>query len=154
MSGARYGRWTIVEFRGERINRAIACRCRCDCGTERLIAHFRLARGMTRSCGCLRNELNATRHIKHGAWYTPAYRSWSGMIQRCTNANNPDFHYYGGRGISVCDRWASFENFLADMGQPERGLTIDRTDPDGNYEPSNCRWATRAVQSQNRRKTA
>jgi hypothetical protein len=74
------------------------------------------------------------------------------MVQRCTNPNNADYDNYGGRGITVCEDWYSFENFFADMGVPPPGLTLDRIDNDGNYEPSNCRWATYSVQLQNRRK--
>jgi hypothetical protein len=76
------------------------------------------------------------------------------MKQRCLNPNNPDYHYYGARGISICNRWMKFEYFLEDMGEPDAGLTIDRIDPDGNYEPDNCRWATRSVQRSNQRKAA
>jgi hypothetical protein len=76
------------------------------------------------------------------------------MKQRTTNPNNPDWHYYGGRGVTICDRWLSFENFIADMGEPDAGLTIDRIDPYGNYEPGNCRWATRKEQRLNRRGAA
>lgn len=73
------------------------------------------------------------------------------MLQRCTNPNDPAYRHYGGRGITVCERWQSFENFLADMGERPEGLTLDRTDNEGNYEPGNCKWATRAQQSANRR---
>lgn len=103
-----------------------------------------------------RNALNAVRHLRHGksgakGKRSRAYSSWSNMKNRCLCSTAQDFKYYGGRGIKVCERWLTFDNFLADMGEPPDGLTLDRIDPDGNYEPKNCRWASRATQSQNRR---
>lgn len=83
----------------------------------------------------------------------PSYRSWLNMKQRCNNPNNPDYHYYGERGIKVCERWTKYENFLSDMGHPSKRLTLDRINVDGDYEPSNCRWATRKEQSRNTRAT-
>lgn len=87
----------------------------------------------------------------HGMSNTATYRSWGAMVQRCTNPKNPAYHDYGGRGITCCARWMSFENFLADMGVKPDGLTLERKDNDGHYDVGNCRWATRAEQNRNSR---
>lgn len=117
---------------------------RCDCGTEKKIPLAHVKSGKIQSCGCVR--------IRHGMWKSPEYRCWIQMRGRCTNTNAPNYSDYGGRGISVCDRWQSFDNFLADMGmRPSENHSIDRRDNNGSYEPSNCYWATQDEQCINRR---
>ena len=157
--GLRFGRLTVLSRDGH-IRMRAAYRCQCDCGQEVRIEGYKLRKGHTRSCGCLKRERtavmgHATR--KHGHWIggaeSPTYQSWRAMVKRCTQPTAANWKYYGGRGIRVCARWREgFEAFLADMGERPPATTLDRyPDNDGNYESGNCRWATPKQQAQNRR---
>jgi hypothetical protein len=126
--------------------------CQCDCGGTAEVSGADLRRGSTRSCGCLRAETMASAHRSHGGSSTPEFQAWMSMHKRCENPRMRNFRHYGARGIRVCERWSSFENFLADVGpRPSPEHSLDRIDNDGNYEPTNCRWATRSQQQKNRR---
>lgn len=151
-TGSKFGLWLAVEYLGSR-----KWRCICDCGTEKSVATQTLKHGQTKSCGCNKGAMISKNRVEHGhsAVRTGTYRSWDAMIQRCTNKKNNRYEIYGAIGVTVCDRWKlSFANFLADMGEKPSGLTIDRKNPYGNYEPGNCRWATYKEQANNRRNSA
>jgi len=135
-----------------------ASECRCVCGKVIVATNSNLKR--QKSCGCKKSEAISAAKVleaRHGHTrnhsMTSTYVSWRSMVSRCTNPNAPSFDMYGGRGISVCERWMTFDNFLADMGERPAGTSIDRIDVNGNYEPGNCRWATAVQQQRNRRST-
>lgn len=121
--------------------------CVCDCGKEVIAYGQDLKRGKVKSCGCL----NAERIKTHGASRSPVYKVWQQMFQRCENPNCDAYRNYGARGIRVDDRWKSFETFIADMGIPAKGLTIERKDNNGNYSKDNCEWVPMKVQGSNKR---
>lgn len=126
--------------------------CKCDCGRTWEVVGSVLQRGQS-DCGCQRDHGITHGHARKGK-HTPTYRIWAGIIQRCNNPANSSAEHYGDRGISVCDRWLSFENFLADMGErPKPNLSIERKDVNGPYDPSNCIWGTASQQAKNKQKT-
>lgn len=163
MIGRRIGRLTVIKRGPNKPTGQKRWRCKCDCGKTKVIdAHSLIRKNQTRSCGCLSAELSAKRltgnkaKLRHGhsltGRVTSEYRTWQNIRRRCYRPTDKWYHNYGGRGIQVCSRWFKFENFLTDMGRkPSPRHSIDRVDNDGNYEPSNCRWATPEEQTLNQR---
>lgn len=150
LNGRKFNRLLVIG-KGPRKNGFIYWFCRCDCGNERTLRTSALTSGNTKSCGCWNTEV--IKQVDHGMTHSPEWNSWIAMKSRCLNPDILDYHNYGGRGISICQRWLdSFQNFYADMG-PSEGLTIERIDVNGNYEPSNCTWIPRGEQSRNKRTT-
>ena len=153
IAGQKFGLLTAVEKNGTKSGYT-AWRCSCECGNEVTVAGKALRNGNTKSCGCMAKSALIERNkasAKHGMSNSAAFTVWTNMKERCLNPNHKSFNRYGGRGIKICDRWLeSFENFLTDMGHPLPGLSIDRIEVSGNYEPGNCRWATAEEQSNNR----
>lgn len=150
--GQRFGRWTVIAFAGRTKDRQLLWLCRCDCGNEGVVRTYALKKGRSKSCGCLNKEVTSKVKSTHGMSHTKLYRVWRAMINRCTNPNQKSYERYGQRGIRVCDKWLTFEGFLEDMGASyQEGLTLDRIDVNGDYEPSNCRWVSMKKQSNNRR---
>jgi len=141
--GKKVGKWTILNHFKKKYRSYF--KVECECGTLSTPTAYHVVKGYSLCCKFCAPK-------KHGYYGTPTNRAWSSARNRCNNPNNKDYPDYGGRGIKMCERWDKFENFLADMGEKPKDLTLDRINNDGNYEPMNCRWATYSQQNSNQRK--
>ena len=150
-AGDKYNKLTAIKFIKKVKNSQQYWLFRCDCGNEKVISASKVKSSHTKSCGCLINEGLIKRSRTHGMAHTKEYNSWASMKARCLNKKNPNYKNYGGRGITVCNRWMKFENFYADMGKRPKGKSIDRINNDKGYYKENCRWATRKEQNNNTR---
>lgn len=154
-TGLRFGRLVVIGL--DHIHKTATSRgtsmwkCKCDCGNTTVVKSYLLTGKRTQSCGCIASELLNKRNTTHGMSRTTTYKCWQHMVRRCHSPNEKRYPDYGGRGIKVCDRWRRFENFHSDMGTKPEGLTLDRIDVNGNYEPSNCRWTDCKTQANNQR---
>lgn len=162
LKGRRFGRLVVLERSGTSKSKKPLWQCECDCGKTKVILGAGLLDGTTQSCGCLRKEIVSLRSKTHGMRKTRIFNIWYAMKRRCLDRKAINYHHYGGRGISFCERWIHFENFRDDMYDSylkhvdihgEKQTTLDRIDPDKDYSPENTRWATYYVQNNNTRKS-
>jgi hypothetical protein len=153
LTGQKFGRLTVISFSHKTAGKNSCWHCLCDCGGKAIVRTGSLKDGKSKSCGCIREDVSRARENRQVLHGSSAYDIWLNMKARCYNKNANNYKYYGGRGITICNRWLnSFDFFIADMGvRPSTNHSIDRINNGGNYEPDNCRWAAKKEQMRNRR---
>lgn len=150
LTGKIFDKWEVIERQEKDNDNKYLWLCRCECGELRKVSGKSLREKRSRSCGCYDYKNSQDKHFMRNL---PEYRVWKGMRTRCTNPKQRAYQYYGAIGVTICERWDDFSAFYEDMGsRPSDAHSIDRIDPYGNYEPSNCRWATAREQNLNKRK--
>ena len=156
LTGLSFGRLTVLK-RGPNLNKRVRWVCKCVCGRLTIVNAWNLENGHTTSCGCLKMEAIVKAKTTHGLTDHKLYQRYNQMVSRVTDPENPDYEHYGGRGIKICERWLGdngLQNFITDMYPTfSEGMTIDRIDTNGNYQPDNCRWLSQADQNRNRRES-
>lgn len=154
--GKKFGRLNVVEFvEYSKSGHTGIWLCKCECGKRISVRGNNIKNGHTRSCGCFQDETKGSHSLRHGHTvgrrFSKTYSTWSNMKLRCLNPRNEHYRYYGGQGITICERWMVFDNFLEDMGESPEGLEIDRIDNDKGYFKENCRWVTKIENMRNKR---
>jgi hypothetical protein len=151
LTGMIFGRYEVIGFAEKRFGNAIFWSVRCECGERRIVRGAHLKSGAAKSRGCLRSDTSTVNATRHGHCGSKTYWIWAAMKDRCRNPNNKEYKWYGGAGVSYCDRWEEFQNFLEDMGECRPGYSIERRNPWGDYCPENCEWIPRSKQNLNKR---
>lgn len=151
LTGQTFGKLLVLKRQNNFGECPVQWLCKCECGNEKVVISANLRNGTTKSCGCIRKELVGKRFKTHGMTKSRTYKIWSSMKTRCLNPKATNFEYYGGIGVTICEEWLSFDNFLKDMGEAPKEKSIDRINVYEGYSPENCKWSTLEEQAKNKR---